>query len=216
MKKLGALLCIILVAISLSACRTFRDDSTQNYSQSNPFTATVFLQVKNLPDSSNMADELVIWQGAVNMHNATIPDDQPKITAVEPIGAEDNGTYAVALTIQNVPDSTMRKQVSPFKIIYTQTVFNPIVLLPDSAVFGYIVGYSAERRHSAASTTQIVTTDNGEYIYLWTTPETIQFVDVYPNRPLYYLFVVLGATAFGVVVYFVSRYYDCKKQKKPL
>lgn len=216
MKKLCALLCVFLVAITMSACQAFHDETTQNHPQDNPLETVVFLRVKNLPEGSNVADELTLWRGEVLVHNAAITDESaPKIIEVTPT-TEDNETYTVQLKIQNVPDSTLQKVTQPFKITYTQTVYNPIALLPESDVFLYVVGYTSERRHSEANTDQITTGEDGNYIYFWTNGETIRFVDVYPNRPLYYLIIVAGAIVIGVVVYLVSRYCDCKKRKKLL
>lgn len=216
MKKLCVLLCVFLVAITMSACQAFHDETTQNHPQDNPLETVVFLRVKNLPEGSNVADELTLWRGEVLVHNNAITDENaPKIIEVTPT-TEDNETYTVQLKIQNVPDSTLQKVTQPFKITYTQTVYNPIALLPESDVFLYIIGYTSERRHSEANTDQITTGEDGNYIYFWTNGETIRFVDVYPNRPLYYLIIVAGAIVIGVVVYWVSRYCDCKKRKKLL
>ena len=216
MKKVCLLLCVFLVTITLSACQAFHDDTTQNHAQDNPLETVVFLQVKNSTTGLNIADELTNWKSRVLIENAAITNENaPKIIDVNPT-AEDNGTYTVQLKIQNVPDTTTKKETRPFKITYTQTVFNPIALLPESNTFLYIVGYTSQRRHSQTNTEQIVTSDNGEYIYFWTDSQPIIFVDVYPNRPLYYLIIVVGAAVIGGFVYLVSRYYDCKKQKKQL
>ena len=216
MKKFSAVVCVILVAISLSACRTFYDTTTENYPQENPLETTIFLQFKNL--GADPVAELSNWLNIVRTENEAITDETAvKIISIEP---RDDGTltdtYTFDLKLQNVPDSTLRKQVRPFKITYTQTIFNPITLLPDSDVFTYIVAYNATKRHSAANAKQIMIDEDGNYVYLWTTNTEIQFVDVYPNRPLYYLFIVIGAAILGTVVYLVSRYYDCKKRKNQL
>ena len=217
MKKLGVFLCVILVAISMSACRAFHDDTTENYPQDNPLETTIFLQIKNLPTGSNVATELATWQSAVNVHNASKTDDETKIVDIKlRDNTEDAETYPVDLKINHVPASTLRKQVYPFKIIYTQTIYNPIALLPNSDVFTYLVGYETERRHSDSNTDQLVTNDDGTYVYLWTSAESIQFIDVYPNRPLYYLIIVTAAFALGTFVWIISRYNDCKKRKKML
>ncbi len=218
MKKLGVLLCVILVAISMSACQTFNDDATENYPQNNPLNTTIFLQIKAIPLGSTADLELTKWLGAVRSEHEAITDETAtKITQIEPRSTMENeNTYAIDLTIQNAPASTLDKHVRPFKMIYTQTVFNPIALLPDSDVFLYIVGYSSERRHSDSNAVQLITDDNGEYVYLWTNGETIEFVDIYPNRPLYYLLTIAGAIVIGVLVFIVSRYNDCKKRKKLL
>ncbi len=215
MKKVCLLLCVFLVTITLSACQAFHDDTTQNHAQDNPLETTVFLQVKNLSEGSNVADKLISWCREVLTPNENTDENAPKIIGVNPT-AEDNGTYTVQLKIQNVPDTITKKETRPFKITYTQTVFNPIALLPENDTFLYIVGYTSQRRHSQTNTEQIVTSDDGEYIYFWTDSQPIIFVDVYPNRPLYYLMIVVGAAVIGGFVYLVSRYYDCKKQKKQL
>ena len=217
MKKLGALLCVILIALSLSACTAFHDDTTQNYAQNNPLETTVFLQVKNV--FADPATELTNWLKDVRTENNAITD--PTATKIVTIEQRDESaikdTYTIDLTIQNAPVTTLHKQVRPFKITYTQTIFNPITLLPDSNVFQYIVAYSTQRRHSATNTEHEVTIDeDGNYIYFWTTDADIKFIDDYPNRPLYYVIILGGATIIGIAIYFISRYYDCKKRQKPL
>ena len=217
MKKLCVLLCVFLVAITMSACQAFHDETTQNHAQDNPLETVVFLRVKNLPEGSDIASALQDWEAAVRIKNDAITDENAtKILGTAIRGAVEEGTYTFDVTIQNVPDSTLQKVTQPFRITYTQTVYNPIALLPESDVFLYIIGYTSERRHSEANTDQITTGEDGNYIYFWTNGETIRFVDVYPNRPLYYLIIVAGAIAIGVVVYLVSRYCDCKKRKKLL
>ena len=223
MKKLSAFLCVVLLAVTLSACQAFHDDTTQDYPQDEPFAAAVFLQVKDPTWFS--IDLLTAWKADMErlitaMANSTDPD-APKITALsfrETIDADAAllEMYTVDLTISRVPPTTLSRAVRPFKIYYTQTVYNPIALLPDSNTFTYIIGYTSSRRHSTANTDWVNTTDDGEYVYFWTTGDTIEFHDVYPNRPLYYLLVFLGAGLIAVVVYLICRYNYCKKIQKPL
>ncbi len=217
MKKLSALLCIIWAAVMLTACSAFHDDTTKDYPQDNPLTTTIFLQIKQLPINSTVDAELTQWSGQVLNPNAAPTDETAtKITDLKfRENTETESTYTVDLTINNVPASTMQKTVRPFKITYTQTMFNPISLLPDSETFTYIVAYTTERRHSAANTDNM-TTVNNEYVYFWTTDNTIEFVDVYPNRPLYYLIILGGAFVVGGFILMVSRDYDCKKRKNQL
>lgn len=222
MKKLGALLLIICVAVTLSACSAFHDDSTTTYPQDEPMQATVFLQVADIVNFSPAL--LPEWKTKTLLKNQASVTDDPnavKITDItfrDPIEADDPilDTYTVDLTLTNVPATTLQKIVRPFKIDYIQTVFNPITLLPESDNFTYVVGYTATRRHSAVNTDWVATQADGSYVYLWTTTEPIEFHDVYPNRPLYYLLVLVGAAVIGGVVYLISRYNDCKKSQKPL
>ena len=217
MKKLSALLCIIWAAVMLTACSAFHDDTTKDYPQDNPLTTTVFLQIKQLPINSTIDAELTQWRSQVLTQNAALTDETAtQITDIQfRENTETESTYTVDLTINNVPASTMQKTVRPFKITYTQTIFNPISLFPDSETFTYIVAYSAERRHSTTNADD-ATTMNNNYVYFWTTNNTIEFVDVYPNRPLYYLIILGGAFVVGGFILIVSRDYDCKKRKNQL
>lgn len=216
MKKLSAFLCVILVAVAMSACSAFHDNTTKTYPQANPSQSTIFLQVKGLPINSTIDTELATWKAAVLTYNAAITEEgATKVIDVQ-YAVEANGVYKAELTIQNVPASTATKIVRPFKITYRQTIYNPLALLPASDVFTYNVLFSSARRHSYASTEEITTDENGEYVYFWTDATPIELVDFYPNRPLYCLFIFLGAALVGVAVYLVSRYYDCKKRKNQL
>ncbi|MCM1404435.1 MAG: hypothetical protein NC133_02975 [Prevotella sp.] len=227
MKKFGALCLVVLVAFTLAACRAFDDDSTQTYPQDDPLTMAVFLQVKHPATFST--DLLADWQATVNTLIAQMADDPAavKITQAKFRETSDEGTYTVDLTLSNVPATTVQKIVRPFKISVKQTVYNPIALLPASDIFTYVVGYTSERRHSAVNTELVDIQDDGNYVYLWTTTEPLEFTNVYPNRPLYYLLVLLGAGVVGVIVYVVARYrvrrqteiftdIDCNHVQKPL
>lgn len=217
MKKLSALVLVCLTAVVLSACSTFHGSTTETYPQDEPYTTTVFLQVNQ--DEMITPDLLVQWKADVErLITANADATEPKITAVD---CDTNiaagvSTFAVELTLANMPAATLKKVVRPFKIYYTQTLYNPIALLPVSDKFTYIVGFTFERRHSDANTDLISQEENGEYTYLWTTGDPIVIKDVYPNRPLYYLLIVVGAVIVGVAVYLISRYIDCKKQKSSL
>ena len=214
MKKFTALVFIFLTALMLSACSTFHDDSTQTYPQDEPYTTTVFLKLK---DGVMFKPEMLTnWQGDIERIITESADDttNPKITAYSVSGSA--SLYTVNLTLANVPASTMQKSVRPFKIYYTQTMYNPITLMPANEHFIYMVGYTFERRHSSANTEFINQDEDGNYTYLWTTSDPIEVKDIYPNRPLYYAILVAGALVVGVVVYLVSRYIDCKKRKMSL
>lgn len=227
MKKFCAFLFVVLVAISFSACSAFYSDQTQTTPQDTPYTATIFLKVNNeltlTINQTELATKLSEWQGEINTLITQMALDEnstdPKITAVhfqDSISSDDSTTYTVELTLDNVPDNTLQKTVRPFKIYYHQTIYNPIALLPTSDTFTYIVGYSSQRRHSASNANYLSTDENGSYFYLWTTGEQLEFDDVYPNRPLYYLLVIAGAVIIGGLVYLISRHNDCKKTQKPL
>lgn len=221
MKKISAFIFIVLVAISLSACSSFYDDNTQTYPQDEPYTATVFLKVNQ--EMTFSVDKLTEWKGEVNTLIAQMALDEnsadPKITNVKfqnSFSDDNSDTFTVELTLTNVPDSTLHKTVRPFKIYYQQTIYNPIKLLPESDTFTYVVGYSSTRRHSSANADLISMQDDGSYYYLWTSSDAIEFNDIYPNRPLYYLIVIAGAVVIGSFVYLISRHNDCKKTQKPL
>jgi len=217
MKKLSALCLICLTACLLSACSTFYDDSTQTFSQDEHYTATVFLKLK---DGITFTPELIInWKADVErMITENADANTTKITAVncDTIATTNLNAYSVELTLTNVPDSTIHKVVRPFKIYYTQKIYNPIALLPPNENFIYIVGYTFERRHSDANTELISQDETGNYTYLWTTADLIEIKDVYPNRPLYYVIIIASAVILGVIVYAISRYNDCKKRKMSL
>ena len=106
MKKLSTLLCVFLVAISLSACQTFYNDVTKNYPQDNPLSATIFLQIKSFPTNSTIDAELTNWLTTIRAMNAAITDtNATKILTVEPRDTtNDNNAYTIDLTIQNPPD----------------------------------------------------------------------------------------------------------------
>ena len=215
MKKIAALLCVILVAFSMSACRTFNDDKTQNYPQDNPLENTLFLQIKQIPTESTVGDELTKWRSKIL--TAIADESATKIVDVKfRTESEISGTYTVDLIINNVPDSTVQKTIRPFKITYTQKIYNPIAILPNSDVFTYVVAYESTKKHSASNADEITKTNENGYVYFWSTGTVIEFIDIYPNRPLYYLIIVVGATIIGVLVYLISRYSDCKKHKKQL
>ncbi len=219
MKKFGALLLVVLVAMSLSACSTFYDDTAKDYPADEPLTMAVFLQVNNIVTFS--AGKLQEWEHLLmepllaQMAADTDPTTT-KITAFKIREANDqdlHDTYTVDLTLTNVPATTVQKSVRPFKIYIKQTTFNPIALLPESNTFTYVVGYNTERRQSAVNTEWMETQDDGTYVYLWTTGDAIEFTNVYPNRPLYYVLVFVGAIAVGVLVYLVAKH---KTKHKPL
>ena len=216
MKKLSALLCMILVAVALSACTAFHGDTVQNYPQEAPYVATVFLQPIHTVDAAVVQN----WCAEVLTYNAGKSDDEPKVTDVQFEPDADN-TYRVDLTINHIPDSTLTKTAQPFKLIYTQRLYNPLVLLPASSDFNYYVGFTSERRHSSSNADQVTkvqaTQDQAGYnVYLWSSDKTIEFVDIYPNRTLYIVLTIAGAALVGVVVFLVSRYCDCKKRKYQL
>lgn len=211
MKKFGVLLLVVLVAMSLSACSAFYDETTKDYPADEPLEMAVFLQVKDIANFS--AAKLADWNAALQSAiTQTAHDNDPaavKITAAKLREINDEAlhdTYTVDLTLTNVPATTVQRTVRPFKIYIKQTTFNPISLLPASDTFTYVVGYTSERRHSAVNTEWVETQDDGTYAYLWTTGDAIEFTNVYPNRPLYYVLVFVGAVALGVVVYCVARY----------
>lgn len=212
MKKFSVILCLILVAVALSACSAFHNDTTKNYPQTNPQASTIFLRVKT--DTTIDARTIQDWQAAVYDYQKN-DETATKITKIKDIVPEADHVYRVNLTLANVPDSTATKVVRPFKITYQQTIYNPLALLPDNEVFAYYILYSSERRHSSASTTAVEQED-GQYIYVWNDGTTITFTDIYPNRPLYLLIIIAGATVVGVLVFITSRYYDCKKRKYQL
>lgn len=219
MKRFSALLCVVVVAVMLSACQALHGDTTKEYPAAEPLTMAVFLQLQD--KSYDVVDALQFWMGDVARLIETTPDDgSPRITAAawrEEYTADSNtDTYTVDLTLTHVPATTVRRVVRPFKITITQTVFNPIGLLPQDTVFTYIVAYTTTNRHSAVNTDWITTDEDGSYVYFWTTDDNIEFVDHYPNRPLYYVLVLVGAAVVGGVVYLVSRYCDCKKPQKQL
>lgn len=216
MKKLSMILCVLLVAVGLSACSTFHSDTTQNYPQTNPYATTIFLRVIAIPDGSTIDAELTRWTGAVLINQPT-DEDATKIVSKPVITPAANGVYRVDLTLQNVPDTVLTKTTRPFKIIYHRTVYNPIALLPaDDPVFEYYILFGSKRRHSSASTTTPPQYQDNEYTYFWTDATPIEFTDIYPNRPLYFILIGAGALIIGVIVYLISRYYDCKKRKYQL
>lgn len=232
MKKFSALVCVLLVATLLSACQSFYADTNTELSNPDPLTVAVFLQVNHLPLGTTVDEALAAWLGDVNRLIETTPaGDGPHLTAVTPDeDATATGTITMRLTIANPPAELVKRTTRPFQITLTHQIFNPIRLLPASPVFGYVVGFTTKRRHSAANTNLVTTDEDGQYVYLWTSNdtddatadgladsvETLEFVDVYPNRPLYYLLVLVGAAVLGLIVYLVSRDYDCKNPQKQL
>lgn len=218
MKKFGVLLLVVLVAMSLSACSAFYDDTAKEYPADEPLNMAVFLQVKTvLADTTEAINQ---WKGEMERLKTEMANDTDP-TAVKIIDfkfrdendSAPEGTYTVDLTLTNVPATTVQKITRPFKIYVKQTTFNPIALLPESDAFTYVVGYTTERRQSAVNTDWVETQDDGTYVYLWTTGDTIEFTNVYPNRPLYFVLVFVGAIALGAIVYCVARY---KAKHKPL
>lgn len=216
MKKLSALLLILLTTVMLSACTAFYDDSTQTYPQEATYQTTVFLQGKN--GILITAERLAEWQAQIQtlIVGSSADTVNPKITAVDctPDATTDfSEPFPVNLTLANVPESTARKVVRPFRITYTETLYNPIALLPTSDNFEYVIGYTFERRHSETNADAVTMDEDGNYIYFWTSSDPLQIINVYPNRPLYYLLVVVGAVLIGALIYFINRYSDCKKRK---
>ena len=217
MKKLCAVFCVFLVALMLSACQAFHGETSINYPQDEPMTTTVFLQLKSLPFGSTADTEIIKWLGKVRTDAETADPDSPHILTAElEAVSESDATYTIALTLTHIPDSTWEKTVRPFKIYVRQTIYNPIALLPHSDIFAYYVGFTSERRHSTTSANQMTTDEEGNYVYLWSSRETIEFNDVYANRTLYIGLVIVGALTVGLVVFFISRYCDCKKRQKQL
>ena len=217
MKKLSALVLICCTAVILSACSVFHNDTTQTYPQDEPYTATVFLK---LNDGVIFAPELLTnWKADIERIITENADSTTtKITAVncDTTLVANLNAYPVELTLSNVPAATTRKVVRPFKIYYTQTIYNPITLLPANENFTYVIGYNFERRQSKANTDIISQDEDGSYTYLWTTGTMIEVENVYPNRPLYYVLIMAGAIVVGVVVYCIWRYIDCKKRNMSL
>lgn len=220
MKKIWALGILFLTTLVLSACSAFVDDITQTYPTDEPLTMAVFLQVNDM--TTFTVAQFEAWKGELNriiiQMAADTENTEPKITSAvfRDTGTNLQNTYTVDLTLTNVPASTVQKTVRPFKIDYTQTIYNPIQLLPTSETFTYVIGYTSERRHSSANANKLVTEENGNYVYLWTTSDPIVLHDIYPNRPLYYFLVLCGAGIIGGIVYAISRFNDCKRQQKTL
>ena len=217
MKKLSALLLVCLTAVMLSACSAFYDETTQSYPQDEPYTATVYLKLNE--GVTFTPDLLTNWKADIErIIIQSAEADTTKITAVN-CDTEFStmlSAYPVELTLSQVPASTVRKVVRPFKIYYTQMLYNPIALLPTNENFTYVVGFTFERRHSKANTDLISEDESGNYTYLWTTSNPIEIQDIYPNRPLYYVIVIGCTLVVGAVVYAICRYNDCKKRKMSL
>ena len=213
MKKFSALVLVVLVAVMLSACTAFYDDELQTTAMSEPYQAVVFLQSKH---GVNFQPSLLTeWEAEINrlITEMALEDSvAPKITAVKISDVASEDTYTVELTLTNVPPLNIQKKVRPFQIYYTQTIYNPIELLPNSEHFNYIVGYTTERRHSFVNTEWIISRTRDLLMKF----QLIQFMDVYPNRPLYYFIIIAGSIVVGLIVYFVSRYSYCKKRQKQL
>lgn len=212
MKKFSAVLVIMLLVVTLSACSTFNDYQTYYLAEESPQTANIVVQFNLGADAEKFAE----LKAAINQIIATTAEDEPlpHITAAE--WDSDESTPALTLTLANVPDQVITIDTKPFRIVRTQTVFNPISLLPESEDFTYYVGFTATRRHSQVSTEHLEMQADGSYLYVWDNGNDIVFTDNYPNPPLYYILAALATMVMGVAVYFVSRYFYCKKQNKPL
>lgn len=216
MKKVGAVLCVLVVAILCSACRTFNNDETVELPVDDP-TAVVFVQLNAgvVFDPSLLPDLKAAILTQSEQIKATNPD-APYVTDAQFSDTTTDEPFALTLTITNSPAQVVTLATRPWTITRTYTIFNPLSLLPADARFTYYTGLTTDRRHSSANTNNITPQTDGNYAYLWTGTDALVLTDVFPNRTLYYLCALGAAAAVGVVVFLVARYISCKKSRQPL
>ncbi len=211
----------VTVASMFSDWKIFNDESTEFYAQANPYETVVFLYPEDGVDFTTQ--NLTAWQADVErlITLTAGQTDVPKIVDIDCdltfLENEAVQAYPVLITFANLPEVTVDKKVSPLKIEYTQTVFNPLSLLPASGHFDYGITYMFERRHSSSNAALVTEDENsGASVYMWTNTDPIIITDVYPNRLLPYLLILLAAPALGVITYLTCRYCDCKKATNPV
>ncbi len=211
----------IITAATFSDWKVFNDQSTESYTQANPYETIIFLNPVN--DAGFTAESLSAWKAdmerviALNAGQTEVPQIVAYDCDFTFLENEDVQAYPVLVTFANLPAVVVDKKVTPFEIEYTQTLLNPLSLLPGSSDFDYAIMYTFERRHSYVNT-EIMTTDeiDSYYAYLWTNTDPIIIKDLYPNRLLPYILILLAAPAYGGVIYLAARYNDCKKAENPL
>ena len=206
---------------TFSGWKIFNDESTEFYAQANPYETLIFLYPKK--DVGFTVQNLTDWQADMErlITLTAGQTDTPKVVDIDCdltfLENEAVQAYPVLITFANLPEVTVDKKVSPFKIEYTQTVFNPLLLLPTSEDFSYGITYMFERRHSSSNAALISEDENtGSVIYMWTSTDTIIIKDLYPNRLLPYVLILLAAPTLGIITYLVCRYSDCKKAQEVL
>lgn len=213
MKKLGALLLIVCASVLLGACSPFHGTQTQTLAETNPQVTTVLVQLNpGVTFDAGRFTALVTYLKTTPTAPVTITDarflDELTETAAQ------NTYYTLELTLSGVPAQVVTVETKPFTITRTQTVFNPISLLPTWPEFTYGVGINTTRRPSQVSTPHVGRDTDGSYLYLWTTGDPIVFTDIYPNRPLYYLLALAATAVISVLIYLSARYISCKKRQK--
>ena len=189
----------MLLAVILSACSTFVD--YQTYYLAEETTTTLVVKF----EATATAEKFAALKADLNRLIDTTPADDPHPHITKAEWSDTDETPTLTLTLANVPDQVITIDTKPFTIVRTQTVFNPISLLPESADFTYYIGFTATRRHSHATTEQIQAQDDGTYLYIWDNGADIVFTDNYPNPPLYYILVAVTAVIVGVAVYLICR-----------
>lgn len=220
MKKLGAVLVIVWLAVTLTACSTFNDYQEHHLPENTPQTTSVLVQFDATAGlaPTAIAEKLAELDAALNRVIEAGTDGTPRLTAYQWETAADNPDYTMTLTLTlaDVPDQVITVDTKPFYHVRTQTVFNPISLLPETADFTYYLAFTATRRHSRVSTDLTQAQNDGTYLYVWADGRDIIFTDYYANPPLYYLITIAVTVVVGVAVYFISRYFYCKKTRNPL
>lgn len=216
MKKCGAVLCVLMVAVLCCACRTFNDYETVEIANTDP-TAVVFVQLNDgvVFDPSFLPDLKAAILTQSEQIKAENPD-APYVTNAQFGDVAVDEPYTLTLTLANFPAQVVTLDTKPWTITRTYTIFNPLSLLPADERFTYYTGLTTDRRHSSANTEHIALQDDGDYAYLWTGTDALVITDVFPNRTLYYLCALGAATVVGVIIFLVSRYISCKKQRQSL
>lgn len=217
----GALALGITTIATFSDWKILNDESLETYEQGSPYETIIFLKPKD--DIEFSVDNLTNWKAEVErlMTITESVTDSPKITkcsfSLNFLENTDVKAYPILITFENLPEVNVNKKVNPLIIEYTQTIFNPLSLLPESTDFDYAIMYTFERHHSYANTELITQDDTSSYYtYTWQTTEPIIVKNLYGNRLLPYILILLAAPAVGLACYFGSRYCDCKKNKNTL
>lgn len=211
---------IICLAVMLTACSNFRAYQEHHLPENTPQTASVLVQFNVTAGltPTEITEKLAALDADIYRAIEAGTAGSPRLTAHqwETEAAVTSDTLTLTLTLADVPDQVVTIDTKPFYHVRTQTVFNPISLLPASADFTYYVAFTATRRHSQVTTDLVQAQDDGTYLYVWADGRDIVFTDYYANPPLYYLLTIVATAVVGVAVYLISRYFYCKKTNNPL
>ena len=205
MKRVLAMMILLVTVVLCTGCSAF--DGTRTAELASQPQLVVFIQ---LPVGQTYGPELL---AEIKQYNAQIHAEDPEapyLTAVELNSALTvpglGEVYALDLTAENLPTTTVTVRTQPWMKYRTDTLFNANTLLPPEAPYTAYMAYPFTSQPTTANTDlPPLRTDEGDYIYLWQGTDAIIITNQGANPTLWYLTALGVAVAAGVIVYLLNR-----------